>query len=105
MPALKGNDYNLKFRTKSARRDLCKKICAHLENGFNQKSFPYASWKTVKRYIENYPEDFPPDRIARAERIGRFKWEKIGHDLVSGKIRGNSTIWAFNMMNKYGWKL
>lgn len=31
-------------------------------------------------------------------------WEKHGRKMAAGTAEGNSTVWIFNMKNRFGWK-
>lgn len=101
MAAPKGNDYNVKWKTPEERKAVCKKYCKHLSQGLSEKSFPECDIKTIKRYVEDYPKDFPPDLIADAKRRGRLLWEKAGLDGMWMGNKFNDRVWSFNMKNRY----
>ena len=102
MPAPVGNTYNLKWKTAEDRQEACDAVCAHLASGLSKASFPHADWDTVERYLGEFPEDFPTEKIREAERLGRLKWEKMGMDGAGGVIQGfNAASWIFNMKNRF----
>jgi len=99
------NQFAIKYKSSKARNSLCKRYCVHLAKGLSKECFPDCSHKTIETYMEKYPNDFPADMIAKAERNGRLFWEKAGIDGMFGKLKGfNSKIWSFNFKNRYGWK-
>lgn len=105
MPAPKGNSYAMKWPTPEARQELCRAFCDHMAAGYSIESFPDADRKTIRRYAQEFPKDFPPEKLDEAARRGRLEWEKIGKDGAKGEIAGfNATAWIFNMKNRAGWK-
>ncbi|WP_150524017.1 hypothetical protein [Roseibium sediminis] len=105
MPAPKGNNYAAKWPTPKERQAACKAFCDHISHGFSIESFPDASRKTIRYYAEQYPEDFPPEKLEEAARRGLLFWEKLGQQGAQGKIDGfNSASWIFNMKNRAGWR-
>lgn len=102
MPAPVGNNYNKKWKTPEERKKACEAVCEHLAQGLSQDCFPDADWDTVERYIKDFPEDFPAEKIKEARRKGRMFWEGAGRDGAIGKIPNfNATSWIFNMKNRY----
>lgn len=105
MAAPKNNDYAMKWKTSKERQALCDAFCRHISQGLSVDSFPDASFKTIQKYIKNYPKDFPSIKIEEARRQGRLIWEKLGLGAAAGKIKNfSSASWIFNMKNRYGWK-
>jgi len=105
MAAAKGNAYAMKWPTAEDRQKLCADFCEHLAAGYSIESFPHADRKTIRRYAQEFPEDFPPEKLEEAARRGRLEWEQIGKDGAKGEIAGfNATAWIFNMKNRAGWK-
>jgi len=102
MPAPEGNDYNLKYKTSKERKKVCHEWCEHLKKGLSKKCFPNCDLKTIKFYMKKYPEDFPPDIICEAERLGMLFWEKMGVEGTSGKTQHFKPLsWKFNMTNRF----
>ncbi len=102
MPAPKGNNFNVKWKTPEDRKAACEAVCAHLAEGFSKASFPLADWDTVERYMADFPEDFPAKKVEKALRLQKFEWERLGLKGVRGEIDGfNATAWIFNMKNRF----
>lgn len=99
-----GNKNALKYKTSKERQDICKKFIDHIRRGYSKHSFEHCSHETIDLYIANFPEDFPPDDIEAAFRVGRFVWEGYGHGLVSGALEGNATAWFRIMQNQYDYR-
>lgn len=105
MPAPEGNQNNKKWKTPEERQAVCRQLCEHLSAGLSLACFPPCDPKTLRRYVEEYPVDFPAEEIERAFRRGRLEWETIGKDGAKGQLQGfNNGSWIFNMKNRYGWK-
>jgi|GEM_PF-1536657 len=95
----------LKWPTAAARRKVCTALCDHIAAGFSVESFPDADRKTVRYYAEQFPEDFPPEKLQEAARRGLLEWERIGKDGARGELpKFSATAWAFNMKNRAGWR-
>ena len=94
----------VKWPTPEKRKAACKSYCDHIRAGYSKDSWPDADFETVERYKRDFPEDFCPEMISRAERESRLFWEKIGVSGTVGKIKGfNAKSWEFNMQNRLGW--
>lgn len=103
--APKGNKNALVAANPTERRALCLEYLQHVEMGLSDKSFPGCDIKTIKYYIEHFPEDFPLDEIERARRVRERNWELLGLAGSSGKVKGfNANSWKFNMQNRFGWR-
>ncbi|MET1411687.1 hypothetical protein ABVF61_05435 [Roseibium sp. HPY-6] len=95
----------LKWQTSALRRLACDAFCAHIGAGFSVESFPDADRKTIRYYAEQFPEDFPREKLEEATRRGLLEWEKIGKEGVRGDLaKFNASAWAFNMKNRAGWR-
>ncbi|WP_298986402.1 hypothetical protein [uncultured Roseibium sp.] len=95
----------LKWPTAEMRRRVCEAFCGHLASGFSIESFPDADRKTIRYYAEQFPEDFPPEKLDEAARRGLLEWEKIGKEGARGDLaKFNASAWSFNMKNRAGWR-
>ncbi|MDD5110719.1 MAG: hypothetical protein PHI63_05940 [Patescibacteria group bacterium] len=103
MPAKKGNQYNLKFKTPAERQALCHAWCNHLAEGFSKESFPQCDPQTFRSYVEKFPKDFDTQKIEAAERSGQLVWEKIAMSLALG-AKGNAAVLIATMKNRFGWR-
>lgn len=102
MPAPKGNDYNLKWKTPVERQEAFAAVCEHLAQGYSKECFPLADWDTIESYCEKFPEDFPTEKLKEAMRAHRLLWEGIGIDGARGKINNfSASSWIFNMKNRF----
>ena len=105
MAAPKGNNYNMKWKTPEKRQEAFEAACAHIAEGYTKECFPLADWDTVERYMRDFPEDFPSEKMDEAIRINQRRWETWGMGGVTGKIKHfNSGSWVFNMKNRFGWR-
>lgn len=102
--AQEGNEKGVLFPTPEDRKKACEAYIEHIATGFSKKSFELCSPETIDKYIKNFPEDFNVHRIEAAFRVGRKVWEQRGHDLVLGKIDGNSPTWFRIMQNQYDFR-
>ncbi|MGR3220201.1 MAG: hypothetical protein ACUZ8H_10345 [Candidatus Anammoxibacter sp.] len=94
-----------KWPTPEDRKAACQRFCDHISAGYSIKSWPEADNETVKRYIDNFPEDFSYEQISEAHRTSLLFWEKLGVAGVTGKLKGfNAPTWIFNMKNRAGWR-
>jgi len=94
-----------KFATRRARQKLCDNFCAHIAAGFSIESFPDADRKTIRYHAEQFPEDFPPEKLEAAARRGLLEWERIGKDGATGELaKFNASAWSFTMKNRAGWR-
>ncbi|MBN9673468.1 hypothetical protein [Roseibium aggregatum] len=95
----------LKWPTANARQKACAAFCAHIAAGYSIESFPDADRKTIRYYAEQFPEDFPPEKLETAARRGLMEWERIGKEGARGDLaKFNASAWAFNMKNRAGWR-
>ena len=94
-----------KWPTPEQRQQAFAALCTHIGAGFSLESFPDADRKTIRYYAEQFPEDFPREKLEEAVRRGLLEWEKIGKDGVRGDLaKFNASAWAFNMKNRAGWR-
>jgi hypothetical protein len=103
MPAKPGNNHAEK--PQEERLKIFSSYCEHVRSGYTKESFPLCDRKTIKRYMELYPDEFPAEKIEEAEREGQKVDEEIGRQGMLGKIpHFNATAWIFWMKNKHGWR-
>ena len=94
-----------KYATRKARQKLCDDLCTHIAAGFSIESFPDADRKTIRYHAEQFPEDFPPEKLEEAARRGLLEWERIGKDGARGELaKFNASAWTFTMKNRAGWR-
>ena len=105
MSEMDGDECALKWPTPAARQKACDDFCAHIATGYSIESFPGADRKTIRYYAEQFPEDFPPERLEEAARQGLLEWERIGKQGARGDLtKFNASAWTFNMKNRAGWR-
>lgn len=85
------------------RRGVFERLCKHVSQGFTADSFGEVSWCTCKRYLEEFPDDWDAEELARAHAQGQQYWESLGKRQADGSCMGNSRTWFYNMANRYGW--
>lgn len=94
----------VKWPTSEQRKAACESFCKHVSSGYSQDNWPEADFETVKRYERDFPEDFCPEKIARAKREASLFYEKSGVLGMLGKIPNfNAKAWAMQMQNRNGW--
>jgi hypothetical protein len=87
------------------RRQACEALCDHIAAGYSIDSFPAADRKTLRYFAEQFPEDFPVEKLEEAARRGLLEWERIGKDGVRGELpKFNASAWSFTMKNRAGWR-
>ncbi len=105
MSLSQSEDFALKWPTPEARQKACMDFCAHIAAGYSIESFPDADRKTIRYYAEQFPEDFPPEKLEEAARRGLLEWERIGKEGARGDLaKFNASAWSFNMKNRAGWR-
>ena len=113
MAPKKGNQHASKYE-KLKNLDLLKEIyksfCNHLADGFVIESWYFEHPKisltsdTLEKYIEKYPDDFPPIQKEIAKKKGYQLWENVVHDSAKGINKdANTASLQMVMRNKYKW--
>lgn len=93
------------FPTPESRKELCRKYCEYLKQGYSKQFFPECGKETMRQYRKAFPEDFDVEEIDKALRIGLNFIERCGMAGMLGKIeKFNSGTWIFIMKNRAGWK-
>ncbi|WP_299817528.1 hypothetical protein [uncultured Roseibium sp.] len=105
MPTPERDAPALKWPTRATRRRACEALCAHIAAGYSIDSFPGADRTAIRYYAEQFPEDFPPEKLEEAMRLGLLEWEKIGKEGAKGDLaKFNASAWTFTMKNRAGWR-
>lgn len=116
--APEGNTNNTKYDTPIKRLLLLQAYVKHCEQGYPDDMFEECSIKTFKRYAREYPIDFPPDIINKAQaKRAKILWDagwrgtlgipiKYKDDKGKEKLakKFNAKSWQFIMMNIQNWR-
>lgn len=86
------------------RKELFRKLQDHVAQGFSVSSFEHLSEHSIKKYCEEFPEEFLIDDLEESMRKSKTFWEGIGLAQAQGKCLGNSRSWIYNMANRFGWR-
>lgn len=107
MPAGKshpGNKFGEKYKTPEKRLEVFNQYLEHLEAGYSKESFRPCDYRTMEKYIDEYPTELQSELVQGAMRGNRFFWEDMGLRGTKGELQGfNSSSWKFNMNNRFGW--
>ena len=110
MAAPQGNDFGTKLKDEEVRQEAFRQYCEHLALGKSQKSFCFehpkftVTYKTLNKYIEDNPEEFPPIQRQLAEIRGYKRWEQITEDSAVGINKdANTASLQMVMRNKFSW--
>ncbi len=57
-----------------------------------------SAWETLLEDSEDFRET-----VKEAKALCEHWWEERGREMAMG-LEGNSTVWIFNMKNRFGWK-
>jgi hypothetical protein len=99
-------DSNPVGRPSTYKPEYCQMLMDHMEKGFSLESFGgvvRAAKSTIYEWIKNYPEF--SDAVALGKTLCQLRWEEFGKDMMMGKVfGGSSTIYIFNMKNRFGWR-
>jgi hypothetical protein len=106
-----GNTYSNKFvKYPDECQKAYKDYCEWLSQGHSIESWCYESdtfsltYKTMEKYIREFPQDFPPIHKERALTKSLKIWEERGVDMMVGKIeKCQPAIFQMFMRNKFGW--
>lgn len=112
-PAPLGNKYATKLKRPDYRQEAYKQYCAHLATGKDKKSFVFhhtddpllsVTYKTMDRYIEENPAEFPPILLEIAQSKSFEHFEEEGKKLMRGAYKhGSPVVWQTFMRNKFGY--
>lgn len=106
-----GNIYNNKLaKFPEECQKAYKDYCQWLSQGHSIESWCYESdimslsYKTMEKYIREYPQDFPPIHKEMALTKSLRVWEERGLDMMIGKIeKCQPAIFQMFMRNKFSW--
>mgnify|MGYP001601852504 CR=1 FL=1 len=111
MAAPKGNTFNnklVKFPLECQR--AYKEYCHWLSQGNSVEAWSYLgkettlTYKTMEKYIREYPDDFPPIHKEVALTQSLKVWEDRGLSMMLGQIeKSQPAIFQMFMRNKFGW--
>jgi len=100
--APKGSKNKLKLKESKERKEMFERFCDHVSRGLSQTSFPELCYNTIHKYMKDYPEDCPKEKLDKALRESMLFWETVGLQGTIGKIPYfNPTTWIFNMKNRF----
>jgi hypothetical protein len=112
--APEGNKNGTKIKDAEMRQRAYKSFCDHIAEGYPQYAWFFDEdgyqlcWKTMRRYIDENPVEFPPLLMNRANSKKAKYWIDEGKKLMSGKYKGGSPVaWqtiARNTLKDEGWE-
>ena len=111
MPAPKGNKFNNKMaKFPQECQKAYKDYCNWLSQGNSVEAWSYLSdqmtlsYKTMEKYIREFPDDFPPIHKEIALTQSLKVWEERGLAMMLGQIeKSQPAIFQMFMRNKFGW--
>lgn len=86
-----------------ARRKSFDRLIRHVKEGYSIRCWGEYSEKTVKAFLDTYPDEWDTEELERAQCDGMRYWEGLGRAQSDGTCMGNSKSWIYNMVNRYGW--
>ena len=108
--APEGNKNGLKLKEPDVRQEAYRQYCAHLAKGKSKKSFVFKHpqltcvYKTIDKYIEEDPVEFPPLHMQVAKSEGYAVWEEIAGQGAKGVNKEVSPpVLQMVMRNKFDW--
>jgi hypothetical protein len=112
-PAPLGNTYATKLKDEELRQEAYRQYCKHIAQGRSKESWKFLNpidplkslcHKTMERYIEENPLEFPTILINMAYADSFNVFEQLGMQLVRGEIKnGSPETWKTFMRNKFKW--
>lgn len=100
-------EYNtslLKYKTSKERREVFKKLLEHLSKGKSVHSFKYLGKRTIKKYLRDFPNDFPRNDLLMSQRESLAWWEDILMGQATGMMKGSTKAATYFMGNNFGMK-
>ena len=109
--SLKGNTYSNKlFKNPTECQKAYEEYCDWISNGHSVESWCYESqtltltYKTIEKYIREFPLDFPPIHKETALTKSLRVWEERGLTMMLGQLeKCQPAIFQMFMRNKFGW--
>lgn len=104
-----GNQNAVKLKTPELKAEAYRQYCAHIASGKCKESFYFEhpdltiTFKTLDKYIEEDPIEFPPIQKEVALCKSLSEWEKKGHDMLDGHRDAETALYQLFMRNKFGW--
>lgn len=95
-------------RPSKYKPEFCQMLIEHMAKGFSFESFAgliEVQGQTIYNWLESEPE-FLEAKNAAFDK-SRLFWERIGIEFLVNKYQGdnlNTTLWIFNMKNRFGWR-
>jgi hypothetical protein len=87
------------------KKEYCELLIEHMDTGGSFESFAAdlnVCRQTLYDWTEAHPEFLDTKKRAEAKALRYF--ERLGDDMMKGLIeKGNSTVWIFNMKNRFKW--
>jgi hypothetical protein len=105
-----GNQNAAKLTEPELKAEAYRQYCAWIAEGWSKESFVFKhpslslTYKTMERYIREFPTDFPPLHKEMAESQSLHKWEAEGVHMMQGKVdKCQPAIYQMMMRNKFKW--
>jgi|SRR5208337_234490 len=112
-PAPKGNKSATKLKDTDMRQEAFRQYCQHLASGYPKEAFFFdhpthsVCWKTMERYIDESPSEFPAYLLEKAKSARYKHWLEEGKTLMQGGYKnGSPVVWQTIMRNIFrniGW--
>lgn len=108
--APKGNVNGTKLKDPDIRQVAYQQYCEWVARGKSMKSFCFeheqltCTYRTLDKYIEDDPIEFPPIKMEMAKCKGYNRWEQVVEDSAEGKNKdANTASLQMLMRNKFSW--
>lgn len=95
-------------RPSKYKPEYCHLLIEHMAKGFSFESFAglvEVQISTIYNWLE-LEKDFSEAKNLAFDK-SRLFWERIGIEYLVNKYQGdnlNTTLWIFNMKNRFGWR-
>ena len=107
--AQKGNQFGVKLKDPDVRQDAYNSYCAHLAKGKKKETWVFehptltCTFKTMDRYIAEFPDEFPAIKKEVAYAKGYQVWEEIAEEHAKGQNACVTPALQMIMRNKFDW--